>query len=268
MLLHPHNHSTQHDGSVFETFGMFLPFLFFVLIYITAVHYSNRKYNPWPFHRTVSWVIGVACIAGALIGPLAEQAHSDFNAHMYTHLLLGMLGPLLLALSAPMTLLLRMLQVKHARKITRLLKSTPLKIISHPFTATFLNMGGLWLLYTTSLFTFMHTSIILYVFVHLHVFIAGYLFTISMIYIDPTPHRTSFKIRAIVLIFAMASHSILSKWIYAQPPPGVARADAEQGGLTMYYGGDAIDLIIVVLLCYQLYKIKSPRKEEHKVIEV
>lgn len=47
----------------------------------------------------------------AVIGPLSRQSHADFTIHMAGHLLLGMLAPLLNAIAAPMTLLLRTLNV-------------------------------------------------------------------------------------------------------------------------------------------------------------
>ncbi|WP_413237500.1 cytochrome c oxidase assembly protein [Paenibacillus sp. 1P07SE] len=38
----------------------------------------------------------------------------------------------------------------------------------------------------------------MYMLVHLHIFLAGYAFTASMLYIDPAPHRKSYMYRAIV----------------------------------------------------------------------
>ena len=92
-----------------------------------------------------------------------------------------------MALAAPMTLLLRTLPVNKARVLSRLLKNPYVRFIRHPIIASILNVGGLWLLYTTSLFNLMHEHILLYVFIHLHIFLAGYLFTIAFIYFDPTP---------------------------------------------------------------------------------
>ncbi|EPE61667.1 putative membrane protein [Exiguobacterium sp. S17] len=90
---------------------------------------------------------------------------------MIGHLLLGMLAPLCLALSAPMTLLLRTLDVHVARRVTRVLKSRPLQFFTNPVTASILNIGGLYLLYMTDLYSLMHQSILLYVLIHLHVFL-------------------------------------------------------------------------------------------------
>lgn len=254
--MHTH-HQLIAEKSVIDTIVLSLPFILIITIYLTAVFISNKKYQRWPFYRIIFFIVGILCTAAALIGPIAESAHTNFQAHMVMHLLLGMLGPLLISLSAPMTLVLRNLSIKHARMLSKLLKSAYVQFICHPITAAILNIGGLWVLYTTDLFSMMHSSILVYTVVHLHIILAGYVFTISMIYIDPTPHRTSFYLRACILVIAMAGHNILSKWIYANPPAGVGKADAELGGMMMYYAGDAIDLVIVVILCYQFFKGNS-----------
>lgn len=237
-----------------------IPFILIIFLYVYAVSNSNRVYRNWPYYRTLIFIMGILIVASALIGPIAEKSHTNFVYHMYSHLLLGMLGPLLIALSAPMTLLLRSIPVKVARKVSWLLKSKYIQTVCHPIVASLLNLGGLWLLYTTNLFEAMHHSYLLAFFVHLHIFLAGYLFTISIIYIDPTPHRTSFKMRSIVIIFYMAGHSILSKWIYINPPSGVSKHEAEVGGMTMYYGGDFIDVVIVIILLYQFYNSSKVKK--------
>jgi putative membrane protein len=205
-------------------------------------------------------------IAGALLGPLGELAHSNFTAHMAGHLLLGMLAPLLLLYAKPVTLLLRALSVCKARRLSRLLKSRLLQLVSHPVPAAILNIGGLYVFYLTGLFEAMHGSEWLYALVHLHVFLAGYLFTMSIIYVDVTPHRYGFILRSAVLILALATHKILAKLIYATPPTGVGKKDGEAGALLMYYGGDAVDLALIIILCYQWYRSAAPREELQAVL--
>jgi putative membrane protein len=178
---------------------------------------------------------------------------------MVGHLFLGMLSPLFLAHAAPMTLLMRTLGVGHARKLSRVLKSFPVSMYCHPIAASILNIGGLWVLYTTELYSAMQHNALLHTVVHLHVFLAGYLYTVSIIYLDPTPHRYSFIYRAIVLIMSLAAHSVLSKYIYAYPPAGVPIDQAQAGGMIMYYGGDIIEIGLIFLFCRQWYKAARPR---------
>ena len=225
-----------------------------LILYPAAMYYSNKKHSLWKKRRYFLFAIGVIIAASALTGPLARLSHTDFTVHMLGHLLLGMLGPLLLLLGKPMTLIMRSLKVSHARKLSKILNMKYVKFISNPVIAAILNIGGLFLIYKTGLFELMHTSIILFALVHLHVFLAGYLFTMSIINIDIVTHRYSFLYRAAVLVAALGFHKILSKLIYALPPEGIARSDGERGAMLMYYGGDIVDLALIFILCLEWYK--------------
>ncbi|ARI77904.1 cytochrome c oxidase assembly protein [Halobacillus mangrovi] len=241
------------------SYVMAAPFVAALIVYLVLTWLSKRRSRDWPLYRIVLWSLGVVCCLCSVVGPLASLAQHDFYYHMVTHLLLGMLGPLLFVLGAPMTLALRALPAKQARLITRVLRSEPVRILSHPITASILNIGGLWVLYTTNLYALMHHYFLLHLLVHVHVFLAGYLFTISLIYIDPTPHRYSFAYRTLVFIAALAAHGILSKYIYAFPPDGVSRSAAEAAGKLMYYGGDLIDMVIIFIFCLHWYRSSRPR---------
>ncbi|MGE1163176.1 cytochrome c oxidase assembly protein [Peribacillus simplex] len=257
--MHSNGHIQNDNGALFESILLILPALV-IVIYIAAVVISSRRYQKWPLYRTFLWILGIICAASAIIGPIANRAHMDFTAHMVGHLLLGMIAPILLVLAAPITLALRTLDVQSARRLSKLLKSWPLRILSNPTIASALNIGGLWILYTTGLYGLMHQSALLRALVHFHVFIAGYLFTASMIYMDPAPHRFSFMFRAIVFTISLAGHDILSKYIFAHPPSGVTKEQAENGGMLMYYAGDAIDVTIICILCYQWFKATRPKE--------
>lgn len=255
-------HTNHHGAGISPTAEIILslPFLLGIVLYLCAWVVSSRRGRTWPLFRACFWLTGSMVSLAAVARPLADLSHSDFRIHMVGHLLLGMLGPLLMVLGAPVTLLLRALPVKQARRITRIFRSKTAEVLSHPALTATLNIGGLWILYTTSLFHLMHESMLLHIIVHLHIFIAGYLFTVSMIYMEPIPHRRSYLTRAVILVLALAAHGILSKFIYSTPPAGVSQSEAEIGGMIMYYGGDAVDIIIIFILCYHWYKATTPRE--------
>ncbi|MGK7376761.1 cytochrome c oxidase assembly protein [Planococcus sp. 1R117A] len=242
-----------HSEVTAAEFGTALLMLTAIVIYVNASVMSGKRYRKWPLYRIFLWILGVLAIGAVCIGPLASRAHSDFTVHMLNHLLIGMLAPLLMVLSSPVALLLRSLSVVSARKVARILKSRLVCFMGHPITAAFLNTGGLFVLYTTDLFFLMHEHLLLYVLVHFHFFAAGYLFTASIIYIDPVAHRVTFLYRSAVLVLALAGHGILAKLIYADPPETVLKSQAEAGSMLMYYGGDAIDAVLIIVFCYQWF---------------
>ncbi len=254
------SHSHVGGNEVIFQLVMIMPFLVALVLYFLAVVVSNKRLKKqWSLLRSTLWGVGIVLALLTVVGPLAERAHVDFRAHMVGHVILGMLAPLLLVLATPMTLILRTLPVRLARRLTRVLKSLPMQVITNPLFAAFLNVGGLWFLYTTELYALMQHNVMVHILVHIHVFLAGYLFTMSIIYMEPTPHRLSFTYRSIVLVLAFAAHGVLSKYIYAHPPSGISVTQAEAGGQIMYYGGDVIELILIVIFCFQWYKNARPR---------
>ena len=124
--------------------------------YLFLVWRSDRYLKGWPKYKTACWFTGIILIFLSIAGPLGERAHIDFKYHMFIHLILGMLAPLFLAIASPLCLLLRSLNVHKARGLTKILKKPLFEYYTNPIVTTFLNIGGLWILYTTKLFELMH----------------------------------------------------------------------------------------------------------------
>ena len=202
-----------------------------------AVDRLRRREIAWPVTRSLAWYAGLAVAAAAGLGH-----HHDFLAHMSAHLLLGMAAPILLTLARPVTLLVRVLPAPRARRVTRILRTLPVRLLTHPVTAAVLDAGGLWLLYTTDLYTSVPAIVM-----ELHLLLAGWLFTAAIIGRDPAPHRPGPRTRGLVLLAFVASHGILAKYLYGHPPAGVPVADAQAGAQFMYYGGDLLHLIVIAL---------------------
>jgi putative membrane protein len=215
----------------------------------------------WDYRRTWCWYAGLIVAGVAVVGPLPERAVSSFPAHMLGHLLLGMLAPILLTLGTPVTLLLRAIPVRHARRVVRVLGSAPIRVVAHPVPAALLNTGGLFLLYRSDLFLLMHDHAVVYLLVHLHVLAAGYLFTASIIGSDPVLHRPSFRYRAVVMVLAFGAHAVLAKSLIMYPPAGIGFEEAERASKLMYYGGDAVDAVLIVFFCHQWYRATAPRTQ-------
>jgi putative membrane protein len=226
--------------------------------YLGAVAASRRR-GAWPAYRAVLWCAGMVAVASASAGPLAVAADEDFAAHMAAHVLLGMLAPLLLVLAAPVTLALRTLPVRQARRLATLLRARPVRILTQPAVAATVSVGGLWLLYRTPLYLASTRNESLHWAVHAHVFLAGYLFVTAIIGPDPAPHRAGHRTRAGVLLLYLAAHSILAKSLYADPVAAVPVAQSQRAGMLMYYGGDAVDLALLAAFCRDWLLRRDPR---------
>lgn len=119
---------------------------------------------------------------------------------------------------------------------------------AHPVVAAVLNAGGLWLLYAPDLFAEMHSAPALHVVVRVLNLLAGLASTVAAIGLDPSLRRASLRTRATVLMLFFRARSVPGKWLYAHPPAGVDPAGARVCAELMYYGGDIVDLAILVLL--------------------
>jgi putative membrane protein len=210
--------------------------------------------RPWPAGRTGCWLAGLGCGVAAVTGPLAA-AHLDLRAHMAAHLLLGMVAPLLLTLARPVTLLLRAVPVPAARRVSRALRTAPVRLLTDPVVATALNTAGLWLLYRTDLFMAMLHSPGLHLLVSTHVLLTGWLATAAVLALEPTPNRRGVVVRAGALAAGMAGHDVLAKTLYAFPPAGVGSAAA--GAQLMYYGGTVVHVLVAGLLWRQWYRSRA-----------
>lgn len=230
------------------------------VLYLAGVLRSRRTGRPWPAHRAVLWCAGIAAATASAVGPLAAAAHESFTGHTVAHLLGGMLAPLLLVLAAPVTLALRTLEVTPARRITRLLRSRPARLIAHPVTAGLLSAGGLWLLQATPLLSALHADPLGHVLIQAHLLVSGWLLAAAVLRVDPAPHAPPRAVAGVVLALVMASHAVLAKQLYAAPPPGFAVPDVQAGAQLMYYGGGLLEAAMVALFCAGWYREAGRRR--------
>jgi putative membrane protein len=226
-------------------------------VYLLGVLRLGARGVLWPAHRTALFLLGLAIIGVALLSPFfAEDEH--LAIHAVQHLLLGMAAPLCLVLSAPLTLLLRALPPPSRGPLVRLLHSRLLYLIAHPGATALIAVGSLYALYFTGLYQAVLDHPTLHDWVHLHFVFGGYLFVWSIAGVDPIFRRPSVAVRGAVLFVAMAAHGALAKLLYVHGPlvaaaRGVPVAERQAAGLVMWYGGDAVDLVLLLLFFTQWY---------------
>jgi putative membrane protein len=205
--------------------------------------------------RTLAAAAGLTSVAAAALPPLSSHDET-FPVHVAQHLLLAMAAPALLALSAPVTLGLRTLPAGPRRWVLRVLHSRPLAVVTAPVVALTLNIGGLVLLYFTSVYAWTVQDETVHALVHLHMFAAGCLLSWTIVGVDPRPRRPGYGARVATLVVAAAAHDTVSKLLYARGLPAAAGPllDRQLGAELMYYGGTLIDVVLAVALMAQWYR--------------
>ncbi|WP_404371501.1 cytochrome c oxidase assembly protein [Kytococcus sedentarius] len=251
-MIPAHGGHTHAAGSGTD-WGVVVPVVALLVVaagYVALALLRRRDHRGWSGWRTVSFVTGIALLVAGLVPALIPLPDGTFVVHMYQHLLIGMYAPLALVLGAPATLLLRSVPHRYGRVIGRLLGSVPMGVLAHPVTALVLNVGGLYLLYTTPLYQATLDNPALHHVVHLHFFLAGYLFAYSIAGPDPAPHRPSVPARLVVLGVAILGHAVLAQLLYAGVLVHVQAPahDLKAGADLMYYAGDIAELLLALAM--------------------
>ncbi|RUR35455.1 cytochrome c oxidase assembly protein [Vreelandella populi] len=249
--MHVHDHAHAAQGTLLN----WLPLALIVLItlaYLAAANAQRYKAAGWSGWRSVFFTLGSLLLAVAVAPPLMAWAHHDLVGHMALHLLIGMLAPLAWVLAAPITLLLSTLPQAGGRRVAALLQSRFVRFVSHPVSALILNIGGMYVLYLTPLYSASLDNQALHYWIHVHFLVAGYLFCWAILAEpDVSPHRLSLRFRLGVLFASIATHSLLGKLMYGYAWPrgtGHSLEEVQAAAQLMYYGGDLAEVLLAVVL--------------------
>jgi putative membrane protein len=246
-------HAHEAGGGILSILLPALALFVSAAVYLLLVRRARRR-NPalgWSRWRTISFVVGLVLLAGALLPPIAPWAHTDFRGHMAQHLLIGMYAPLALVLGAPVTLILRAVPAHRGRQITTVFHSRPARLLAHPAIALLLSTGSLAVLYFSPLYTMLTTSQpVGHWLLHAHFLFAGCLFAYVIVGPDPAPARPAVRTRLVYLGCGIALHAVISQlmygafWIDIHAPIAQVQGGAE----IMYYGGDIAELLLAAAL--------------------
>jgi len=202
----------------YEADGLILGALIFLTaLYIRGVISLVRRGDKWPVGRTISFAFGISLLDYATSGGLGLYSVFSFQYHMIAHMVLSMIAPIALVLSAPMTLALRTLPIGRTSEerglrgwVLTLIHSRFAQIWTHPVFALALFDGSLFALYFTPLFSELMSSHFGHFLMNLHFIGVGFLFFYVIIGIDPNPRRTHHLVRMIILLAAMSIHAFFS----------------------------------------------------------
>lgn len=186
---------------------------FGIALYLVGVVRLARRGDRWPVGRTVAWISGMVLLFYTTSGALNAYEQYLFSMHMLGHMMLTMLIPLVLVLGAPVTLLMRTVEKRRdgswgAREWVMWAVQTPYsKVITHPVVAAVVFSGSLWVFYFTPLLEWAMREHLGHQWMIIHFLISGYLFSLSMVGIDPVPYRFPYPLRIVTLFATMAAHA-------------------------------------------------------------
>jgi putative copper resistance protein D len=187
--------------------------LFGVLFYVWGHLRLAKRGDSWPISRTIMWVSGMVILGLSTNSGLAVYGTYLFSVHMVAHMLLSMAIPLLLVLSAPVTMASRAIAARKdgsrgAREwILLAVHSKYLAVLGHPLVAAVIFGVSLIVFYYSPLFEWALQEHLGHQWMILHFLLTGYLFAQSLVGVDPSPHNPPYPLRLIIVLATMAFHA-------------------------------------------------------------
>jgi putative copper resistance protein D len=240
-----------------------LPLLAAALLYRWAAGVVRREHpdNPVPRYRVWSWYLGLLVIFIALESPIGTYDDTLFTDHMIQHLLLVMLAAPLLAIGAPITLILRVASPEtRARFWLPLLHSRVVRVLGFPVIAWSVFAAVMWASHFSPLFDAALENDYVHLFEHALYLGAALLFWWPVVGADPSPWRLPHPARVAYLFLGMPQSSFLGLALFSAPEPLYAHyetlvrswgptplQDQQMAGGIMWAGGDAAFLIAMIV---------------------
>jgi putative copper resistance protein D len=212
--------------------------------------------NPVSTARTIAFVAGMAALAFALLSGIDRYDTSLFSIHMVQHVLLTLVAAPLIALSAPITLLLRVASSGTRRRvILPLLHARVTRVLAFPVVAWLIFAAVMWVSHFSALYDAALEDPLVHDLEHVIYLAAGLLFWWPAVALDPAPWRMPHPVRALYVFLQMTQSTLLAVVIvnaqtvlyphYATvqrawgPTP---LADQQMAGAFMWVAGDLVFL--------------------------
>jgi cytochrome c oxidase assembly factor CtaG len=231
-----------------------------------AVRRVNRAHpgNPVPRRRTWYFLAAMLALALALISGIDRYDTTLFSVHMVQHVLLILVSAPLLALAAPVTLVLRVSSPQTRRRwILPVLRSRLVRFLSHPIVAWLAMAIVLWGSHFTPLFDAALEDPLVHDLEHVLFLTVAMLFWWPVVALDPAPHRMGHPARmgyvflqmmlnTFLAVIILGAGSVLYAHYETLAVPWVSDAlqDQRQAAAIMWVAGDAIFIGALLALVY------------------
>lgn len=167
--------------------------------------------NPVPRRRSVAFYLGLLAIAIALLSGVDRYDTTLFWVHMVQHILLTLVAAPLVALGAPITLLLRVASsdARH-RWVLPVLHSRAMRVLSFPVVTWLVFTATMWLSHFSPLFDAALEDPLVHDLEHALFLGTALLFWWPAVALDPSPWRMRHPVRAMYVFLQMPQNTFLA----------------------------------------------------------
>lgn len=180
-------------------------------LYLLAAHRRSPRGRAWPATRTLWFLAGIVILLAVFGSPLA--IYEDKPAvHVTQHMLLMMAAPPLLALGAPMTLLLRSLGPAGRRAVVGELRDSTLRHLSGRYAPYLLAADyylSMFIYQLTPIRTYSEQHSLAHAAVHGYFLICGLSFWLPVAAVDPTRLRLAPGTRVLMVAAGIPMFAVL-----------------------------------------------------------
>jgi len=220
--------------------------------------------NPVPRRRSVAYALGMAAVAVALLSGIDRYDTTLFWVHMVQHVLLMLVAAPLIALAAPITLMLRVATPETRRRwILPVLHSRVVRFLAFPVVAWIAFAATMWMAHFSPLFDAALEDPLIHDLEHLLFLGTALLFWWPAVALDPAPWRMTHPMRALYVGLQMPQNTFLAVVILNATAAlyphyeTLARAwgptpleDQRIAAGVMWLAGDAIFIIAVLAILW------------------
>lgn len=265
------------------------PFLTVVTVwvagaYLVGVWVLRSRGDRWPLGRTLAFVVGgMGSFYVATSSGLGSYDTTLLSVHMVQHMVLSMVAPLLMALGAPVTLMLRTLPRTPRRWLLALLHSRLARVLTFAPLTLALFVVSPWALYFSSWYDATLRSPYAHEMTHLHLVVVGAMFFWPLVGVDPIPGRLAYPFRLLLIVLTLPFHAFLGVTIMSQheliggdwypslhhhlawlPQPS---DDQHLAGGILWGSGDVVGLLFLSVLFVQWVRasVKEAAREDRRL---
>ncbi len=222
--------------------------------YLWSVRRLRMTGREWHPLHTLSFCLAALALLVATVSGLSAFAKTNFTINSIQHVLVGLVAPALLALSAPITLALRTTSRSTQTSILNALHGRVGRALSNPFVTWPLYGVSVFVLYLTDLYRDSLHNFLLYDFILLYVLVIGCLLVWPVANMDPLAHRLNYGQRIIYMLLFLPFHTILGMAIESQSSaiaPGMTVTDFHTGGGLLWVSGEIVGLLGTIAVFVQ-----------------
>jgi putative copper resistance protein D len=246
-------------------------------VYGYGVYRLRLRGDPWPVGRTLAFVVGgLGSLAAVTVTGIEAYDDTLLSVHMVQHMVLTMVGPIFLALGAPITLALRTFRKRPRKILLNVLHSHVVKVLTFPLVAFGIFIANPFVLYFTGIYRLTLEHAWLHELIHVHFIVTGCLFFWPLLGLDPLPNRWPYPARALLMVLSVPFHTVLgltimqSKTLLAgdyYPNLHLAWSDpwndqVVAGGI-LWAGGEIVSVTMLGILIMQW--IKESEREAKRI---